>query len=161
MDKIWIGYIKEPKGLKGELKLKSSFERILDAIRVGNTIYFNDEKHTITDSKPYKDYYLINIDNLNDINLIEKYKGYDVYTTREILGMSDKDYLMKDLIGMDIVCNDKTYGKVSEVVSNNQYYILKIDYKTKYMIPFVDSYIIDVNTKDKKITCQNVEGLIL
>ena len=110
MEKILLGYISGTHGLRGDLIVKSKFEKQDKAFKVGNKIYLNDELHEVTDAKIYKDRYLIKIDNMKNINLVEHYKAYDVYIDREELHLSLDEYLFSDLIDMKVVCNNKDYG---------------------------------------------------
>lgn len=157
---IFIGYISATHGLKGDLVIKSKFDKINNALKVNNKIYINNVEHTITNVKEYKNNYLIKIDNLKNINLVEQYVATDVYIKREELNLNG-DYLLEDLIGLKIKCNEKDYGIVKEVLNNGKYNILSIDYTKTYMIPMVDEYIIKVDLDNKKIICKNIEGLII
>lgn len=158
MSKVYVGYVSGVHGLRGDLKIKCKFESPEKVFIVGNSILLNEESHEITACKFYKGVYLVTIDNIKDINKVEHYTGYDVYIDRSYIGDS---YILDDLYDMTIICNGKTYGKVKEILNNNSYNILEIDYDKKYMIPLIDEYIINVKLDKKEIECKNIEGLIL
>lgn len=161
MEKIYVGFVQGVHGLRGDLKVKNRFESPEKIFIKGNRIYLNEEEHEITNAKFYKGHYLVTIDNLKDINLVEKYIGYDVYFAREDLREEDGDYIIDDLYGLKIVSNGKEYGVVKEILDNGAYKILVIDYETSYMIPLVDEYVVEVDVKGGKIEGANVEALIL
>ncbi len=161
MEKIYIGYVQGVHGLRGDLKIKNRFERPDDVFKKENTIYLNEEPHIITNSKFYKGFYLVTIDNLKDINLVLKYKGYDVYFKKEDLHLKKDDFILDDLIDLNIIYKGKNYGKVKEVRDNSAYKILLIDFKQKYMIPLIDEFIKSVDLDKREITVDNIEGLIL
>lgn len=161
MEKIYIGYVQGVHGLRGDLKIKNRFERPEAVFKKGNTIYLNEEAHTITNSKFYKGFYLTTIDNLKDINLVEKYKGFDVYFKKSDLHLEKDDYILDDLINLNIVNDGKNYGKVKEIIDNKAHKILLIDYKKSYMIPLVQEFVKKVDLNKKEITVENIEGLIL
>lgn len=161
MEKIYIGYVSGVHGLRGDLKVKCSFEQPERVFKKGNKLYLNEEEHEITNAKFYKGVYLVTIDNLKDVNLVEKYKGYDVYFSREDLELEDGEYILADLYDMTIEEDGKDYGKVEEIFDNGAQKILKIDYTKPYMIPLVNEYIKNVDLENKKITVNGVEGLIL
>lgn len=160
MDKVYIGYVGGVHGLRGDLKIKCRFEQPEKVFIKGNSIYLKEEKHTITNSKFYKGYYLVTIDNLKDINLVEKYKGYDVFFNREDLNLNGS-YILSDLYDMTIVSNNKTYGKVLGISNNGVYDILEIEYEKKYMVPLIDEFVKKVDLENKTIEVENVEALIL
>lgn len=161
MEKIHIGFVQGVHGLRGDLKIKNKFESPEKVFVKGNFIYLNDEKHEITNCKLYKGHYLVTIDNLKDINLVEKYIGYDVYFDRSDLNEKEGEYIVDDLFGMKVVSNGKEYGKVKEVLDNGVYKILLVDYKREYMIPLIDEYVKKVDLTHKEIEVDEVEALIL
>ena len=156
-----LGYISGTHGLRGDLIVKSKFEKQDKAFKVGNKIYLNDEVHEITDAKIYKDRYLIKIDNLKNINLVEHYKAYDVFIDRDELKLGDNEYLFSDLIDMKIICNNKEYGRVIRVENYGKDYCLRVKQSKEFLIPLIDEYIINVDISNKTITCKNIEGLII
>lgn len=161
MEKIYIGFVQGVHGLRGDLKVKNRFESPEKVFVNGNKIYLNEEEHTITNQKFYKGHYLVTIDNMKDINLVEKYIGYDVYFSREDLGEKEGDYIVDDLFGMKIVSGGKEFGVVKEILDNGTYKILSIDYQKKYMIPLIDAYVVKVDLEAKTIEIADVESLIL
>lgn len=156
-----LGYISGTHGLRGDLIVKSKFEKQDKAFKVGNKIYLNDELHEITDAKIYKDRYLIKIDNLKNINLVEHYKAYDVFIDRDELKLGENEYLFSDLIDMKVMCNNKEYGKVIRVENYGKDNCLRVKHSKEYLIPLIDEYIINVDINNKIITCKNIEGLII
>ena len=161
MEKVYIGFVQGVHGLRGDLKVKNRFESPEKVFVNGNHIYLNDEEHTITNSKFYKGHYLVTIDNMKDINLVEKYIGYDVYFAREDLNESEGDYIVDDLFGLKIVSDGREFGSVKEVLDNGAYKILSIEYEKNYMIPLIQEYISKVDLKEGVIEVKDVESLIL
>ena len=159
MEKVYIGYVQGVHGLRGDLKIKCRFESPEKVFIKNNTIYLEDEPHTITNSKFYKGFYLVTIDNLKDINLVEKYKGFDVFFNRDDLKL-DGEYILNDLLDMTIVSNNQKLGTVVGILNNGVYNILEIQHDKKYMIPLVDEYVKKVDLSTKTIEVQNIEGLI-
>ena len=160
MTKIGIGYVQGVHGLRGDLKIKNRFENPNRVFQKGNTIYLNEEAHQITNCKFYKGFYLVTIDNLKDINLVEKYKGFDVFFERDDLHLKEGEYLLEDLIGFEI--REKEFrGTVKALLHNGIYPLLKVEYEKDYLIPFVDDYIVKVDVSSKCIQCKDIEGLLL
>lgn len=161
MDKLFVGYIQGVHGLRGDLKIKNKFSNPDKVFIVNNKIYLNDEEHTITACKFYKGFYLVTIDNLKNINLVERYIGYDVFISRHELKLSENEYINEDLIGMSIIFNNKNYGTVCDVINNGMYDLLVVDYDKKYMIPNVSDYVKKIDLENRVIECDGIEGLII
>lgn len=162
MEKIYIGYVQGVHGLRGDLKIKNRFENPDAVFKNGNTIYLDDGKHIITNSKFYKGFYLVTIDNLKDINKVEKYIGSEVYFDREDLHLQVGEFILDDLYSCKIDCDGENLGCVKEIFDNGIYKILVIDYDKEYMIPFIDEYIESVEIENHTIKVSaSVRGLIL
>ncbi len=161
MEKVYIGFVQGVHGLRGDLKIKNRFESPEKVFVKGNYIYLNEEAHQITNAKFYKGHYLVTIDNLKDINAVEKYKGYEVYFAREDLKEKEGDYIVDDLFGLKIVCDGKEYGKVKEILDNGVYKILSVEYEKSYMIPLIDEYVKKVDVENGQIEVEDVEALIV
>ena len=160
MNKVYIGYVQGLHGLRGDLKVKCRFESPDEVFQKGNKIFLNEEEHEVTNAKFYKGFYLVTIDNLKDINLVEKYKGYDVYFDREELKL-EKGYILEDLYGLTIIEGNDKFGRVKEILDNGVYKILVVDYDREYMIPLIDEYVKSVNLNEGTIEVLNVRSLIL
>ena len=70
------------------------------------------------------------------------------------------DYLLSDLIGLDIVFKDTVYGVVRDY-SNDLNPLLSIEYDKNYYIPINSNYIKSVNLEEKRIYVEDIEGLII
>ncbi|MDD4187200.1 MAG: ribosome maturation factor RimM [Bacilli bacterium] len=157
MEKILIGTITGAFGLKGELKVLSDFEMPDKAFKINNQIYLNDEKYLITNVRFHKNKYLIQIDNIKDINLLKDYRNYKVYIKYSNLNLKPDEYLLKDLINLDVYNNEELIGKVTKVLNDKNNPLININ--NKFYIPLKSNFITNININDKKITGNNLEEL--
>lgn len=157
---VYLGKITSTHGIKGELKIKSDFEYKERVFVKSFNIYIDGIMHTITSYRPHKQFDMITIDDIYDINEIYKYVGKDVYIKKEDLKLNSLEYLYQDLIGLSIIENNKFYGKVKGIRKSN-IPLLEIDYKTNYLIPLVDEYIKKIDLEKKYIIVEDVKELIL
>ena len=160
MDLVYVGKIVNTHGIKGELRIKSDFEKKDLVFKVGGKIIIDKEEHIIRSYRVHKVFDMITIDELDNINDVLCYVGKNVYVSRDRLKLSKKDYLLSDLIGLNVVFNDKVYGIVKDY-SNDVNPLLQIEYDTNYFIPINSNYIIDVDLENKKIIVDDILGLII
>ena len=162
MDLIVVGKLINTHGLKGEVKIKSDFERKDLIFKKGKKVIIDDTEFTITHYSVLKDIDLLQFEGYTDINDIEKYKGYLVYIDRDRLDLEDGDYLYADLIGMKIVSENGTYGSVVDY-TNNINPLLEINYDNRtYYIPLKSDFIQKVSVKDNSIyVSDRIEELII
>ena len=159
MDLVYVGKIVNTHGIKGELRIISDFEKKELVFKVGNKIIIENKEHSIRSYRKHKVFDMITIDDFDSINQVLEFVGKDVYVSRYSLKLKSSEYLLSDLIGLDVVFNDKVYGIVKDY-SNDLNPLIKIKYNKDYYIPINDYYIKCVDIKNKKIIVENIEGLI-
>lgn len=138
-------------GLKGELKVIS--DSTTNRFFKGSELYLgrnikNLTKVTISSARIHKGMYMVTINELYDINLVEKYVNQIFYIDRdEMDDLEENEYYFDDLIGLKIIDgNNNEYGEVVDVLDLPSSAVIEIKLKggKKIMIPFVGVYINDV-----------------
>lgn len=161
MNYIFIGDIVNTHGVKGEVRLVSNFERKDLVFKENFNIYVgsNKEKLTINTYRVHKNFDMLTFKEITDINDVIIYKGEKVYILREQL--SNEITLKTDLIGYDVIYNNKNIGKVVYFFSNNVYDIMAIkNEKKENFVPYLDKFIQKIDSENKKIYVLNMDGLI-
>ena len=163
MSYVYIGKIVNTHGLKGEVRLLSNFKYKSRVFIPSTTIFIGKNKvsETITTYRKHKQFDMICLKGYNDINEVLKYKGERVYVTRDTLNLKEDEYLDADLIGLDVLVDDKVIGKVNKVDKYPSSDIILVKGQTKnYMIPYVKDFIKEINLTKKVIIINNIKGLI-
>ena len=138
---INIGKIVNTHGIKGELRILSDFKYKDKVFKKGFKFYVGkDKEELIVNSYRYhKIFDMVTFNDLNDINLVLKYKGKEVYINEEDLELDGEIYI-DNLLGYKVLVGDKDIG-VGEV-----------------LIPYVKEFIIKI--EDNTIYVKDVGGLI-
>lgn len=159
---IIVGKVINFFGIKGELKVKSNFDKKEKVFKVGNNILINNEVLKITSVRIHKNNYLIRVNDIFDINLVTKYIGYNVYFKKSDLGLTDKEYILEELIGATVMDNLDNIGEVIEIYTSSNMNYIKVEYNNKtYLIPLIDEYIDYFNRDTKTIYTNNGKSLCL
>lgn len=162
MEKLKIGKIVGTHALKGELKVRSFSDFNDQRFVIGNKLYLNriEEPFVIKTVRIHKGNYLVSFEGLQDINLVEKYVGSDVFGLKDDVVLDDDEYFYDDLIGCSIIDNDKEIGKVVSVYFNGAHDILNVQTTNKQIaIPYVDAFIVDEDIDNKVITVKLIKGM--
>jgi len=156
---IKIGKFINTHGIKGEIRILSSFEFKEKIFIKEFNLYLGDckEKFKIFKFRKHKNFDMVVFYDINNINDILKYKGDDVYILKEDLVLEKSEYLSNDLIGMNVFSNDLLRGKVIGIEKTKNSKLIRIN--TNKLIPINDYFIKNVNFNSKKITVLNLEGL--
>lgn len=163
MNLICIGKIVNTHGIKGEIRILSSFLEKDLVFKPGFKIYIgsNFEEHVIISYRVHKNFDMICLEGLSDINLVLKYKGQKVYINKDDLSLKENEYLLEDLIGMKIICDKEELGIVRDIFDNKAGKLLYVAFAKNYYIPYNNNYIKQVNAKEKKIYGEHIKDLII
>lgn len=158
MEKIYIGKIVNTFGIKGELKIESKFEMPDRVFKVHNQIIIKDKNYEITGVRFHKNNYLVELNNIKDINDIEYLIGNEVYYAKEDLNLSDEEYLISELVNYKVVSNNAEIGVITDYDDNKINPLIKVN--DKFYIPLKGFYE-KIDKLNKKIYVKDVSGLML
>lgn len=157
---VCIGKSVSTFGIKGELKVISDFEYLDKAYKVGKKVLINNIMHEVSGVRYHKKYVLLKIDNINDINDILEYVGFNIYIRRMDLGLENGEYLYKDLIGAKVMEDGVILGCVKEVIRGANK-LLKVSGENNFYIPLVSEYITEFIIEEKILVTKNAKDLII
>ncbi len=160
MDYVYIGDIVNTHGIKGELRIISDFKYKNQVFTPHFNIYIgkNKKEFTIDSYRVHKNFDMVCLNGLNDINDALMYKGESVYVKRSDLNIDT--YLDEELIGMSVLDEDKILGHVKELLKSKAYNLLVVtDGKKDYLVPNIKEFILNVDLDKKQITINNIKGL--
>lgn len=163
MEYIWIGKIVNNHGIKGELRIKSDFEKKDLVFKKGFNLYIGEEKkkETITSYRVHKEFDMVTFEGYRDINEVLKYLKRNVYINRDDLKLDDKEVLLEDLIGMEVEDNQEIIGKITNYVYNNSNILLVVSGEKNFYIPYKSNYIIKIDKENKIVYTKNARDLML
>lgn len=154
MNKIVLGKYVNTHGIKGEIRIKSDFKYKDRVFKENNEIFIEDKSYIINSYRIHKDYDMITLKGINDINQIEDLKGSLVYIDKDKY-MNDEEYTDSDLIGFDVIYNDKKYKLEGIEYLNHNKKLLVIN--SKY-VPM--ELVKKIDVKNRQITLEYLEGVL-
>ena len=163
MEYVYIGKIVNTHGIKGEVRILSKFRYKSKVLTKHFKIYIgkNKKEEIINSYRPHKQFDMITIEGITDINDVLKYKGKPVYIKREDLNLGNDEYLDEDLIGLNVIMNNKVMGKVERIDRDvHQDKIIVNKDGTMYLVPYVCDIIKNINLKEGNITLEYIKGLL-
>ena len=129
----------------------------------GMLIYIgkNKEKEVIFSYRPHKQFDMITMEGYININQVLKYKGMKVYINKEDLILKEDEYLDEDLIGLDVMINNKVVGVVKNIEKYPQQNLILVkNSKKEFLIPYVSDIIEEINFEKRYISIQDIKGLV-
>ena len=151
MNKVWVGKLSSPFGLKGEIKVVSNINH-QDKIFIKNqTIIVDDQEYKLESARFHKNNYLILISGFNDINLLDNILGKDIFVNRENIKLQDNEFLLSDLECCQVY-DEKLIGKVEDIYENKLGVIIRVN---GILIPLNEKYFEKLDTESKIIYVKN------
>ena len=143
---IYVGKIVNTHGIKGELRILSDSKYKNEIFKINNYLYIDDKEYQIKTYRQHKNYDMVTLDDLDNINKVLHLKNKKVYTLRTYI----KEILPEDLIGYKIIYEGKKEGKVISITKNKIQDILVTDNKKKVI--FIKEIIKNIDNEKKEIT---------
>ena len=153
---INIGKIVNTHGIKGELRILSDFKYKTKVFKKDFKFYIGKDKEEliVNSYRHHKIFDMVTFNDLNDINLVLKYKGKEVYINEEDLDLDGEIYI-DNLIGYKVVVGTKDIGVVTDVMHMKANDIIRVN---DILIPYVKEFILKI--EDNTIYVKDVGGLI-
>ena len=104
---------------------------------------------------------MVTFEGYDNINQVLNYLKLNVYVKRSDLELNKDDYILDDLVGLNVIENGETLGKVSEIVYNGINVLLSISGDNNFYIPKNGNFIKKVDLEKGIIEVQDAKGLIL
>ena len=163
MKYLYVGKIVNTHGIKGELRIRSNFDKKELVFKPGVTLYIGEGyvPEKIVSYRPHKEFDMVVFEGYNNINQVLNYLKLNVYVKKEDLNLDENDYVLEELVGLNIVENGEVLGKVAEIVYNGSSVLLSVSALKNFYIPHVSQYIKNVDFDKGEIEVSNAKDLIL
>lgn len=162
MKKYRVGKIINTCGLKGEIKIFPTTDDIKRFNDI-NTVFIKENKYSISSLRYNKNFVYLFLKDIDTIDKAQKFKGQEMFIDEtELRELADDEYMIYDLIGLDVYVDDKKYGTVSDVLnySANDVLTVKRDIDSKeIMIPMVKEFIKKVDLSEKCMEVKLIDGM--
>ncbi|OPA77555.1 ribosome maturation factor RimM [Paenibacillus selenitireducens] len=165
-----VGTIVNTHGIRGELKVVAHTDFPEERFQKKSKLFMHhaDTQQTIPveveSSRSQKNMFVIKFSGFNNINEVEKYKGWLLKVSESDREALDEDeYYYSDIIGCQVVTDEgEELGVIHEILSPgaNDVWVVKRKKGGDVLLPVIDEVILDINITDKVIRVHIMEGLL-
>lgn len=162
-----VGIISSTHGIRGEVKVfptTDDKERFLDLESVILDTGSKKLRLEIENVKFFKKFAILKFKGIDNINDIEKYKGKDLWISREdAVSLEEDEYYIGDLIGMDVLLEDGSlFGRLKDVMETgaNDVYVVETESHGEVLLPAIKECILKVDVSGSQMTIHLMKGLI-
>ncbi len=165
---ISIAKILNFHGIKGEAKIGFTKGRENQIEALKKVFAKKDGQYSelnVSSVRFHKHFAIIKFKEFQTVNDVEEFKGCDLYLSKEKVEetLSNDEYLISDLIGMDVYDEDGScIGAITAIGENlaNDLLSVKDANGKEHLVPFVKEIVPVVDLKGRKVVINNIEGLI-
>lgn len=150
---IKIGKYVDTHGIRGEIRLISDFSRKDLIFKKDFKIYINNKEFVIESYRKHKNFDMLKLIDINNINDIEYLKKNDVFINRNDI---DVPFIDEDLINYTLIIKDTQY-KIIDIINNKNQKILVLN--DDRLIPYINEFIEKKDDINKKIYMNVPDGL--
>lgn len=165
---ISVGKILNFHGIQGEAKVGFSKNQQDFLLGLDEVYIKSNDEYTalkILKSRLNKTFAIFKFEGINSIDELLPYKGEILFVEEETIRekLEDDEFLIDELVGLSVYDkDDNKLGFVVGVSNNGATDLLSVKTNSKKisLVPFVKAIVTNVSIKDKKITMNNLEGLL-
>lgn len=168
MEKIKIGKITAPVGLKGEVRIVS-FSDDPDRFEMLDHVFVSEKsklREAAIENVRYKGAQIIlKLEGIDDRNASEAARGCELFMDEaDLPELEEGQFYVRDMVGAKIVTEDgELIGTFKDLLTNTAqdvYVVRRGSQERDLLIPGVPEFIRNVDTENKKITVRLPDGLL-
>ncbi len=166
MEQLYVGKIVGTHGIKGEVKVKSVSSFVDQRFKKGKKVTLKKDNDTIIleclRHRTHKGVELVVFKDHEDINLVEKYRDYEVYGEYDSSLLNEGEYFYQDLIDCKVYNQNEEYvGVITSIMENPRYDILVVKKEDgkNILIPYIEAFILEERIDEQYIRFQQLEGM--
>ena len=164
---VSVGKILNFHGVQGEAKLGYSKNREDFLSKLKEVYVLCDNEYKLLEINKIRftpKCAIIKFKGINSLNDILPYKNQILFVPEDIARefLEDDEYLIDELVGLDVYDGEKKVGAIVGVSNNGASDLLSVKTKSKKisLVPFVKAIVLSVDIKSRRIQINNIEGLL-
>ncbi|TBX43886.1 ribosome maturation factor RimM [Lactiplantibacillus paraplantarum] len=173
MDYYRVGTLVNTHGIRGEVKVVVVTDFPEERFKVGQQLFLFKSPDattggvtvTITKSREQKGLYFLTFKGFDNINDVERYKGWTIKVPAEALhDLPAGEYYYHQIVGLQVVTTaDEPLGTIKEILSpgaNDVWVVQREHGQSDVLLPKIPQVIKNVDLATGVVTVELMEGLI-
>ncbi|MDO3410725.1 ribosome maturation factor RimM [Saccharibacillus sp. CPCC 101409] len=165
-----VGKVANTHGIRGELKIFPYTDFPEMRFAAGKELLLIEPeggsplKVKVIAAREQKNVYIVKLDGYDNINQVEKYKGWDVKVPKkEAVEAEENAYYFHEIIGCAVLDeHGQELGIVKDILTPgaNDVWVVKGKGGKELLIPFIEDIVKDVDVQKKVVRIEVMEGLL-
>lgn len=152
MDRIVIGYIAKPQGVKGEVKISPLTDNVNRFSKL-KKVFVENTEYDVQSSRVSPNGVYLKLNGVDDRNMAELLREKPISVDRKDAVKLQKDrYFIVDIVGCDVYVAEEKIGKLTDVLQygSADVYVVNTQ-KGNAMFPAIARILTSVDVENKKI----------
>ncbi len=160
MDFVLIGKVVSTHGIKGEVRILSSFPFKEKVFLVGNDLWIDNKPYTIMSYRVHKQYDMVTFKGFSNINEVLFLLKKDVYYKKDDLNLNDDEILDEDLIHYEVLTTEGKKGIIKEIfMASETNKIMRVLFDSEVLIPMNSPMIVEISKTKKQVIVELIDGM--
>lgn len=162
-----VGVISSTHGVRGEVKVFPTTDDVQRFKKLKEVLLDTGKEKLpleIQGVKFFKQFAILKFKGYDNINDIEKYKGKELWVTREnAVPLEENEYYIADLIGLTVISDeDEELGTLTDVLQTgaNDVYVVKLKNGKEGLFPAIADCVQSVDIEKGIMVVHVMEGLL-
>ncbi|MBM7564585.1 ribosome maturation factor RimM [Paenibacillus sacheonensis] len=172
MDQQWlsVGKLVNTHGIRGEVKVFSQTDFPEERFAPKSVLTLLNEENgqqlkvEVLSAREHKGMFILKLKGFDNINEVEKYKGWSLKVSREdLVDLEEGEYYQHQIIGCKAVSDEGVeLGVITEILvpGANDVWVIQQPKGKQLLIPVIDQVVLDVDIPNKTVKVHLMEGLI-
>ena len=154
-------------GLQGEVKVALITDFPNNRFAAGSRLALKDDHNlvlTVKSGRPFKQFWLVTFEEIDDIEQAEKLKGKVLVVSQENQQeLPAGSYYYRDIIGCQVIDNGnkEVIGKITDIEAPgaNDIWLVKEKNGNEFWLPYIKNVVKEIDIENQKIYVELMEGL--
>lgn len=154
------GKIINTHALKGEVRIFPYCDSAEFLCEV-KKLYIDGEAYKVNAARVHKGQALIKFKGVNTIEEAEALLGKLVWFDKKDVKLDEGQFFIEDIIGLQVedIDSGEIYGKVTDVFTTGANDVFEVTGDRVLLVPKIDSVVLEISLKEKRILIRPLEGL--
>ena len=152
MDRYAIGLIRKPHGVRGAVKVGPLTDDVARFKQL-KVVYINNNKYNVEKAQISNDEIILSFKEVTTCDMAEELRNKEIFVDKkDAVKLEEGRYFVVDIIGCEVFVEDKSIGKITEVLQHGaaDVYVIKSQDK-ECMVPALKKLLQNVDVDNKKI----------